>query len=266
MTLNVLKSWSLQYLVSHARHLTLLSAARCWRAVRAQVRQQARPGRTLWLHTRRRFPNDLVVREYGTDLETFDEVFVDDVYAPATRGLTSCRYVIDVGANIGLASMLFALLFPEAQVFALEPDPDNFGLLKQNLAVFLASGRCLAEQAAAWNETTTLCVTEARAGEFNSIQVMPAGDGGSAGTVQAYAMVDVLKRSGFPYVDLLKIDVEGAETALLRGDTTWLDNVGRIAIEFHGDSRRTSGFDAIMAERGFHITVNDGHTVVASRR
>lgn len=163
-------SWLLGYLASHVRHMTLPSAVRCVLAVRAQIGQRARPGRLLRLRMRRRFPNNLVVREYGTDLATFEEVFIRDVYACAYQDLQNCRYIIDVGANIGLASVQFSLLFPEAQVFALEPDPES-----------------------------------------------------------------------------------------------WLDNVDRIAIEFHGNSRVVSDFDAKVVEHGFVITVSDGHTVVASR-
>ena len=78
-------------------------------------------------------------------------------------------------------------------------------------------------------------------------------------------MNEVLARSGFPYADLLKVDIEGAEVELFRGDLTWLDRTNAIAIEFHQDSRRESRFDAIMQEHGFDIDDSHRHTVLAIR-
>jgi predicted O-methyltransferase YrrM len=42
--------------------------------------------------------------------------------------------VVDAGANIGLASLWFANQYPKAKIVCIEPDPENFRILKENLA------------------------------------------------------------------------------------------------------------------------------------
>ena len=45
------------------------------------------------------------------------------------------NYVLDAGANIGLASRIFAMLWPHAMIISLEPDADNFAMLELNAAM-----------------------------------------------------------------------------------------------------------------------------------
>jgi len=78
-------------------------------------------------------------------------------------------------------------------------------------------------------------------------------------------MAQVLAMSGFSTVDLLKVDIEGAERQLLRGDVSWLDRVSALAIEFHGDSREDSGFDEKIAAHGLEIVEENRHTTLACR-
>jgi hypothetical protein len=78
-------------------------------------------------------------------------------------------------------------------------------------------------------------------------------------------MPALIQDSGFPFIDLLKVDIEGAEVELFRGDLGWLNTIGAIAIEFHQDSRERSGFDRIVRDRGFVLHEANQHTVLACR-
>src|SRR5215204_1702024 len=73
----------------------------------------------------------------------------------------------------------------------------------------------------------------------------------------------IMAEAGFDRIDLLKVDVEGAEVELFKGNLEWLRAVSCIAIEFHQGSRQTSGFDEIMSRYGFRIFDTGSHTVVA---
>jgi predicted O-methyltransferase YrrM len=44
------------------------------------------------------------------------------------------KYILDAGANAGFSTLLFKLLWPDATVVSLEPDPSNFDMLKRNTA------------------------------------------------------------------------------------------------------------------------------------
>lgn len=76
-------------------------------------------------------------------------------------------------------------------------------------------------------------------------------------------MQTIFERSGFDRIDLLKVDIEGAEVQLLQGAGDWLTKVNAIAIEFHGNSRAESGFDQLT--QGFRIADESPHTVLAIR-
>ena len=90
--------------------------------------------------------------------------------------------------------------------------------------------------------------------------------GAEAGdAVPAYDMDELLRRSGFREVDLLKMDIEGAEKDLFIGNPSWLDRVNNMVIEFHGDSRQQCCFDEMIAARGFKIVDDNAHTVTVAR-
>lgn len=91
-------------------------------------------------------------------------------------------------------------------------------------------------------------------------------DGNPRWKVEAFTMRELLEYSGFQIVDLLKVDIEGAETELFSRDVDWLTLVRCIAIEFHGDSRQRSRFDEVVRRYGFHICSEESHTVIACKR
>jgi FkbM family methyltransferase len=217
---------------------------------------------------------DIWLRELGSDSTTFLEVVVLQVYGVITERLKTCEYVIDLGANIGLASRYFACTYPQCRIFAVEPDASNFAQLTRNLRPLLRSGRCVLERAAVWESNSILAVAPAPGGDgFDAIRVSRTESLGTEQSatrtkqcVTGISMNEVLARSGFPYADLLKVDIEGAEVELFRGDLTWLGRTNAIAIEFHQDSRRESRFDSIMEEHGFDIDDSHRHTVLAIRQ
>jgi FkbM family methyltransferase len=194
------------------------------------------------------------LRKWGSDPATFEEVFVQAVYRPVTERLRSCQTLIDLGANIGLASVYLSGYFG-CRCFCVEANPDTFAILRKNL-----TGRnAQALNAAVWGSRTMLAA-ECPPGRYSMATVQPDPNG----SIPGLPLPDLIERSGFSTVDLLKIDIEGAETELFRGELSWLTSVRAIAIEFHGESRKGTRFDEIMQEHGFRIT-DTGHTVIAIR-
>lgn len=133
------------------------------------------------------------------------------------------HHVVDVGANIGYFSVLAAkLVGPTGRVVGFEPHPGLRPLAARNLAANALHGHAEVRERAAWSETAELTfhVRESYAGN-SSITPMHANtldqlaDTERAVPVQAVALDDEL--AGFGPVDVLKIDVEGAEVRALRG-------------------------------------------------
>jgi FkbM family methyltransferase len=221
----------------------------------------------LALTIRRPFKGTIHLRRQGSDFPTFVEIVRRNVYAIVPRRLTGCRTIIDLGANVGLTSLCLAAMFAKASIFAVEPNADTFRLLNRNLARLIARRRCQTLRAAVWSSERVL-VGDASSGadQFAMFAARePSSTEAMEGSFPGLPASQILATSGFQYVDLLKVDIEGAEVQLFAGDLGWLERVGAIAIEFHGDSRVVSQFDDIMTAHGLRVVDDSAHTVIATR-
>jgi len=194
-------------------------------------------------------------------------VFEEEVYAMLCSHTSNVRTIVDLGANIGLASLYLLNKHPGASLFAVEPDAQNYGLLMRNLNASPSRARCQSVEAAVWSQETHLKIIRPEsAGHVNQISVKPIGSGiGDYMPVQGMTIQQIIEKAGFDFIDVLKVDIEGAEVELFKGNTDWLNRVRWLAIEFHQGSRKESNFDVLMSERGWKILDESAHTVVATR-
>ncbi len=168
----------------------------------------------------------------SSDAAVFWQIFLKDEYR-FIDGLANIRTVIDLGANVGLASAVFLSKWPAALVLAVEPDPGNYALMLANLARYGRRAECL--QGAAWPRSGELELSTAFGDgrEWARAVQEPLGSGVR---VPAFSMQELIDRVPGGSVDLLKIDIEGSESALFSGDTSWLSRVRNLSIELHGQS------------------------------
>jgi FkbM family methyltransferase len=146
--------------------------------------------------------------------------------------------VIDCGAHTGLSTIFFVSLFPKAIVVALEPSADNFELLRRNVGGYES---VIPLHAGIWDKNTYLRIDNRTAEPF-AYQTAECGQT-DPGAIPALSIPDLLER--FPDGDpvLIKIDVEGAERALFRSNTRWLERTPLLIVELHDwllPRRRTS--------------------------
>jgi FkbM family methyltransferase len=161
------------------------------------------------------------------------------------------RVIVDAGAYIGLSSVYLAVRYPTARVFAVEPDPDNFALLSTNTQSYPAIRPI---HAALWSEDTRVSV-QRQPGEDWGCTVTPCATAGqipsSPQQVSAMTLESLTSRFHITDVDLLKVDVEGAEKEIFARPFPWSDRIGAIAIEVH--DRLHPGCSAVLdaATQGF---------------
>jgi FkbM family methyltransferase len=138
--------------------------------------------------------------------------------------------VVDLGANIGVTSCLFARLYPEARIISVEPEPSNYELLCRNTAPWPS---ITAVNAAVWGEKCSLCFVDPHEGHWG-VRVIPSADSANGGP-PSLTMAEIIEGYDLKFVDLLKIDIEGAEKAIFESSDLdrWLSRVGLIAIELH---------------------------------
>ena len=157
-------------------------------------------------------------------------------------------------ANIGAASLYFSAKFPDARIFAIEPDQSNFTLLKKNCAE-LTKIVCI--KAALWPETATLCFSNPEAERW-ALSVKPA-DAGEA-QVSSITIPEFLRRHSIETIHILKLDIEGAERELFcQGADQWLEHVDTIAIELHDRVK-------IGCAQAFYAALHNRHFVQEIRQ
>jgi FkbM family methyltransferase len=209
-------------------------------------------------------PHGVVCRAGSTDNVVFSQVFIDEQYGPISP-TSAGGLIIDCGANVGYSSLFFLAKNPSAHLIAIEPDPDNFAILRVNLGPYMH--RCTLVQAALWSRNTQLRIsnTPYRGGGAWAKTVEEVHDG--RGEIDAVELGEVLSASGFGRIAILKMDVEGAEAEVFRdGPPPWLSRVDQFAVELHpdsplGDGRATfmtaiSEEDAVIREVG-ELTIAD---------
>jgi len=128
--------------------------------------------------------------------------------------------ILDIGANTGIFALVAKAVNPDAQVIAVEPVARIFQKLLGNIA--LNGGRIQAVQAAVSDRTGTVILYDQPENEHVlSVSLDPEWNKASSAIrpveVPCITVADLLARHGTNTVDLLKIDVETHEAAVLRG-------------------------------------------------
>jgi FkbM family methyltransferase len=203
-----------------------------------------------------------------SDLDAYGQIFGEREYGCLDH-LRGVDLIIDCGANVGFSSAYFLNRFPGAFVVAVEPDPDNFRALQENLAAY--SGRVRLVQAAVWSHPAGLVLRDEkyRDGRGWTRQVRECRPG-EAAAVRATDVATLLKESGRARVALLKIDVEGAEAVIFSGGCgDWLPRVDALAVELHDDTAfgdASGAFAAAVGDREFRVRRSGELTVCERRR
>jgi FkbM family methyltransferase len=170
-------------------------------------------------------PGEVWVRDWS-DMAVIDEVWGERQYDVAALP-SNASVIVDLGANIGMSAAFFSERYGNARVIALEPDPDVAELASQNLARFkLAEVRGVA--------------VGCRSGVVRFYRTPGQSWGGSffpkdwarntAIDVPAVTLDSLIEELG--HIDILKLDIEGAETEVL-ASALRLRDVGLILGEFH---------------------------------
>lgn len=137
--------------------------------------------------------------------------------------------IVDLGANVGYASVYYALQYPEAKIVAVEMEPNNLLLLRKNGAPYRT---IQIVESPIWNRPELLEVVHAS--EAWAFHVRRATED-SCSSIRATTIPELMESYGMESIDILKVDIEGAETVLFADNyDLWIDRVRVICIETHG--------------------------------
>jgi FkbM family methyltransferase len=144
------------------------------------------------------------------------------------RAKSDAPRVLDCGANIGLASLFFKRRYPAARITAYEADPALFAIASGNLAAN-GAGDVELVNAAVWTSAGRVTF-RAEGTDSGMIDGLAGGVAGRAVDVASLRLRDILAGDR---LDLLKLDIEGAEDAVLADCEPVLDRVDAIVMDLH---------------------------------
>jgi FkbM family methyltransferase len=160
-----------------------------------------------------------------TDLMTLREVFLAQEYALPDD--LEPRVILDLGANIGAAAIYFHLKYPQATIHALEPAAETFALMQDNVRQF---PRMHAHRLAVAGANGRAAFYTSREASKATLLAAVGGDGEEE--VETCTLARVMETLGLDRVDLVKVDIEGAEHEVFQAFHE-MDRIGLVIGELH---------------------------------
>lgn len=168
----------------------------------------------------------LCLRTGTSDLPAFYQIFLEKSYEGVK--INDPEFIIDGGANIGLFAIEMKNKYPKSIIVCIEPDPNNFFALQQNIQHY---DNVFAENAGLWNKDTKLRVYDKyNCGEWGFV----VEEDTELGKIAAVSIETIMKKYGREKIDILKLDIETSEKQLFKENyKNWLPKTKLIAVELH---------------------------------
>jgi FkbM family methyltransferase len=193
----------------------------------------------------------MYIADAASTLAGYEEIFVNKHYQFVAK--SPSPLIIDCGANIGLSISFFKRLYPDSKIIGFEPDPNLFGLLQKNIALW-GYENVEIHQKAIWKEETIISFKQEGgfSGRISQSDVLDRVD------VKTVCLSTLLNQK----VDFLKIDIEGAETQVIAECSSQLKNVDYLFIEYHSFEHECQTLDSILkavTNAGFNYHIKQAY-------
>lgn len=167
----------------------------------------------------------IIVNDTCTLLGDIHEIINEGIYE--FQAGTSSPLILDCGANIGMSVVYFKRLYPNSKVIAFEPDPILFAMLSKNILNFSFDNVEL-RQAAVWVNDQGI---DFRAEGGHSGRISDNDNDENVISVPSVRLKSLLEL--VDAVDMLKMDIEGAEAEVLFDCGQVITKCKHIFIEYH---------------------------------
>jgi FkbM family methyltransferase len=170
------------------------------------------------------------------------------------QAVTDAPRILDCGANVGLASLYFRRRYPRARITAYEADPHLAAMAGDNLRMNGADAEVV--HAALWTSNDQLTF-RCEGSDSGMIDSLPGAVDGRAAVVRGQRLRDVLEAEP---IDLLKLDIEGAEDPVLADCEPALHRVRAMIMDLHEfdpGNRRAPGVLDRLARAGFSYAIDE---------
>jgi len=189
-----------------------------------------------------RIAHPVTLRLHTSDAKVCQEVLIDQHYDVPLAFLPAT--IVDVGANCGMTSVFYTNRYSTAKVWAIEPEPSNYAALVRNSEPY---PNITPINAALWNtdgQVEVFCPFPKWQGWGKWGYVVRQGRG-----CRAFTLNSLMQELGIETIDILKIDVEGAELEIF-SECNWMSKVRLLAIELH--ERERPGCSELVDRMAIH--------------
>lgn len=171
--------------------------------------------------------------------------------------------IVDAGANIGTSAIYFANTYPNARIWAIEPEQENYDILLRNTRKYK---NIIPIKAALWSEKCSRTLKDRYTGPWGYTVSETDNKNESTGQqVECLTISSLVDDYDLRCIDILKMDIEGGEKQVLESAEEWIDKVNIITAELH--DRICMGCDRAfyLATRHFTTFEKHGEKVTAYR-
>ena len=175
-------------------------------------------------HTSYQFRNgyNISYLEQSSADHIFSEIFIGDCY-PLAENNKDKKIIVDIGANIGLFTFYAKIKFPNSKIFSVEANPDNFKILEKNInenklrdCVRVFNNVC---SSSIGKQPFYLSTNPGWSSSYNK----RGAENGEMIYLEPLSLSKLFQLNNINRVDVLKLDIEGAEYDILLNDD-FLDN------------------------------------------
>lgn len=182
----------------------------------------------------------IFLRNNFSDKSIFIDVFYNKCYNELFKLLKIISIkptiIVDVGANIGLFSLLVKLFYTEAKIYAIEPDHGNFIVLKENIENnqlnIIPYQYALMHTSGFVEMGVGIRGTKERELSFSASFV-------NSSDIRGVTLFEFCKENNIQFIDILKMDIEGEEANIFSDIIEFkkiMNIVKILVIELHDES------------------------------
>lgn len=186
------------------------------------------------------------LRVNDADIGTFEKIFIDEEYKFTFEDMNP-KVIVDIGANIGLSSVYFANKYPTSKVYTLEPEKNNFKSLVKHTKEYknIINTNC-----GLWYENKLLTIDNPNVESISFTLNDNITSADNSLQIEGITLEKFMLDNDINYIDILKIDIEGAEKDIFMNNPKWLDKIGLLIVELH--DRKVKG-----CSRAFFSAINE---------
>jgi FkbM family methyltransferase len=180
-------------------------------------------------------------------IASWREIFENRIYD--FKSTSDQPRILDCGSNIGISCIFFKTIHPNSRITAFEPDPQIFTFLQDNILSHRFSNVNLVNKAV-WNSDTTLKF-ECEGSDAGKIC---NSHGDKSIIVETVRLLHYLNEP----IDLLKLDIEGAECDVIEDIAPALSKVKKIFVEYHSfvnEPQRLNQLIDVLTASGYRIQI-----------